>query len=750
MHFAYPLPWWLALVLAAVVGALTYLEYRRPLAPLTTGQRATLAACRASVLAILVLFLFRPLVLAPPESEHGAVVPVLVDRSRSMRLDDADGQARLARALSLLNRALLPALTKTFTPELYSVGDRLEAASLAQLRPDGRKSDLRGALAAVRDRYRGRHVAGIVLLTDGGDTGQSPSDVSAGIPADVPSEVQSSGPPVFAIGFGSPDNMRDREITGMAAGEQRLDQATVDLRVSAMASGFGRAPFVLRLLANGREIESRRLTPAADGAPVDEVFTVAPNAAAPTVYTAEIPADASESIPENNARSVLVNPAGRRRRLLMIEGLPGFEHSFMRRAWARDPDLEVDAVGRKGKNVDGQDTFFVQAAAARTGALMHGFPARREDLYAYDGIILANVEGDLLAQAQLAMIADFVSERGGGLLVVGGRSFAGRGLVNTPVEVALPVELSDRRGRGASSAAALGRDIANKLVLTPEGERHPAMRIGDTPVETRRLWAAFPALPFTSPVGVARAGATVLAVTSAPTGEVYPLVAVQRYGRGRSMTFSGEATWRWRMLLPSTDRSFELFWRHAARWIVGAAPDPVSISLPENVSVGDDLSVEMDVRDGAFAPVGDAVVEATVTTPGGDTRPLKLRRMASAGRYAADLPLDEPGLYRVNAEAQRLNVQLGAAARWSYAGAVDPEFADPRLNEAWLRRVTHATGGRYVRPAEASKIVEWLRESPGQQTSPTRRDLWHQPWVFGLIVALLSAEWILRRRWGLR
>jgi hypothetical protein len=44
-----------------------------------------------------------------------------------------------------------------------------------------------------------------------------------------------------------------------------------------------------------------------------------------------------------------------------------------------------------------------------------------------------------------------------------------------------------------------------------------------------------------------------------------PLVAVQRYGQGRSMIFAGEASFRWRMQLPSEDHTFELFWRQAAR-----------------------------------------------------------------------------------------------------------------------------------------------------------------------------------------
>ena len=35
MHLAYPLPWWLAVLLAGAIAAAAFLEYRRPLAPLT-------------------------------------------------------------------------------------------------------------------------------------------------------------------------------------------------------------------------------------------------------------------------------------------------------------------------------------------------------------------------------------------------------------------------------------------------------------------------------------------------------------------------------------------------------------------------------------------------------------------------------------------------------------------------------------------------------------------------------------------
>src|SRR5882672_6746626 len=171
MHFAYPLPWWLAVILAAAIAAVAYVEYRRPLSPLSPAQRGVLVGLRVLALAALVLFLFRPIAVLPPASSRDAVVPVLVDVSRSMRLADADGQTRLGRAIGLLKNELGLPLTSHFTTELYGVGDGLAPSKVDALAADARRTDLSGALASVRERYRGQRVAGIVVISDGGDTG---------------------------------------------------------------------------------------------------------------------------------------------------------------------------------------------------------------------------------------------------------------------------------------------------------------------------------------------------------------------------------------------------------------------------------------------------------------------------------------------------------------------------------------------------------------------------------------------------
>jgi uncharacterized membrane protein len=714
-------------------------SYRRPFVPLSAFQRRVIVGLRACTLVVVLLFACRPVVFFPPVNAGDIVVPVLVDTSRSMRIADADGGPRIAKATSLLTGRILPALAQVGKVEVFRVGDTLAESSPENLTADGRRTDLTGAVNAVRERFRGRRVAGIVVLSDGGDTGQSAHDATV-----------RAGAPVFPIGIGSPEGLPDREVIGITAGDPRLDQAVVDLHVTTVERGLGRQAYSLRLLANGLLADSRRIEPAAEGTPSDETFAVTPDPLNATVYTAEIVADGKDAIAENDARTVILSPAARKRRLLVLGGSPGYEHSFLVRALSQDPSFEIDSIVRKGKDDSGRDTFLIQAGGGRGAGLTSGFPASREALFAYDTAIIGNLEGEFFGRTQMEMLADFVSVRGGGLLLLGARTFMQRGIAGSPLEEALPVELNDRLGGAATRASdAEGGPGHNLVTLTPEGALHPIMRIAPTIEESKKQWLTLPPLASSSPVGGPRRGATVLAVTQSSNGAPVPLVAIQRYGRGRSLVFSGEASWRWRMLRPATDRSYELFWRQATRWLSSDAPDPVSLTVPDAAAPGDPVPIQLETRNKSFQPVADATVDATLTGPGSEPAPLAMRP-SGAGQHATTFVPDTPGLYRVRAEAREGAASLGVADRWFYVGGSDPEYADPRLNEGFLRRLARQSGGQYVDAADVERLLSAVSSSVPQTLEPERRDLWHEPWAFALVVGLLGAEWIIRRSWGMR
>jgi uncharacterized membrane protein len=738
-RFAIGLPWWGYVLLASAAVALGWLAYARVPVPLPPATRLPLSGLRALTLLLLIAILLRPVVMVPPAAAGNSLVPILVDVSRSMRLTDAGGQSRLARAQAIVGE-LLAQLGSEYRIEVLTFGEGLAPAVDAQrLAATARRSDLSDAVADLADRVRNTRVAGVIVVSDGGDTAPQEAGASAAVSA-----------PVIAVGVGQAAPVRDREVVNLTAGEPLLPGASIDLSVAAAAAGFGTEPIELRVTANGRAVESRRVTPASDGAPVHAIFTVSPAPDVATVYTVDIPTTPGELAAENNARSVLVPPQTGRRTVLILEGAPGYEHTFLKRALAQDPGLDVDAVTRKGLNDDGRATFYVQAAPSRMAALSSGYPAKRSELFAYDAVIFGNIEAGFFTRDQLELTRAFVAERGGGLLVLGARSFDRQGLAGTALEPVLPVDLTDRRPSIALASAPVPSAEPNTAALTTDGVLHPATRLVASLEENRQKWTGLPPLASVTAVGGIRPGAQVLAVGLGTGGSALPLIAAQRFGQGRSLVFAGEASWRWRMLRPASDTSYETIWRQLARWVTAGAQGPVSIAPLSPAVPGVIDRIAVVVRDEDFRPLANAEVVVDVTTPDGETRRLPASLSSpQEGRYVLAARFDQAGVYRVSAVASRDGRRIGIASRPVLVGGTDVEMSQPALNAAVLQRLSAATGGHYVPADRASEVPALLRASRVEAGTAEMRDLWHNGWSMAALIGLLAAEWVLRRRAGL-
>ena len=452
---------------------------------------------------------------------------------------------------------------------------------------------------------------------------------------------------------------------------------------------------------------------------------------------------------DNNRRSVLVPPLVARRKILIVEGAPGFEHTFLKRALASDRGLDVDAVVRKGQNDNGQPTFFVQAGASRAAALSSGYPTTPDALFQYDAIVFGNVEAEFFTRQQLELTTRFVAERGGGLLVLGARSFERQGLSGTSMAEALPLDLTDRRAAVPQVPDGGEGQAVNAPAVTSDGVAHPATRLAPSLEGSRAIWKKLPALASVSLVGGPRPGAQILAVTSSPGGDAHPLIAVQRYGQGRTMVFAGEASWRWRMLRPASDTAYDTIWRQLVRWLAAASSGPVSMPAMAVANAGDIEPLTVTVRNGRFEPLADASASITVTDPDGSGRTLEpALQDAHGGRYAVPFRFDQPGVYRVDTEARRGELALGAASRYVLVGGADLEMSDLALNEPVLQRLAAATGGRYLRADETAELRSLLQGDELERATEMK-DLWHNAWTLVAIMGLLAIEWVVRRRFGL-
>ena len=90
-------------------------------------------------------------------------------------------------------------------------------------------------------------------------------------------------------------------------------------------------------------------------------------------------------------------------------------------------------------------------STARASATRHeledGFPAKAEELFAYQGLIIGSVEANYFTPAQQELIQEFANRRGGGVLFLGGRyALADGGWTdNRRLAELLPVRLPDRK-----------------------------------------------------------------------------------------------------------------------------------------------------------------------------------------------------------------------------------------------------------------------------------------------------------------
>ena len=227
-----------------------------------------------------------------------------------------------------------------------------------------------------------------------------------------------------------------------------------------------------------------------------------------------------------------------------------------------------------------------------------------------------------------------------------------------------------------------------------------------------------------------------LAVTGGPGGAARALVAVQRFGEGRSMVFTGEASWRWRMLLPTTDQSYERFWRQAVRWLAQNAPEPVTHhACPRLPRPATAFRWRSRARDGGYAPRADAVVDVRVTAPVGPRRDRARRSGAVAGRPVPRVAFARRSPASIASPWTRASGQtaLGTSAATMLVGGVDPEMTDPRLNEDTLQRVARASGGAVLARGRYAGALARLEAGAPAAVLAQRQDLWHTGWSFAIL-----------------
>jgi hypothetical protein len=237
-------------------------------------------------------------------------------------------------------------------------------------------------------------------------------------------------------------------------------------------------------------------------------------------------------------------------------------------------------------------------------------------------------------------------------------------------------------------------------------------------------------------------------------------VLQQFVGAGRVIFLGFDETWRWRWR--ADEEQFNRFWMQAVRVLARSRRGRVELKLEPGGGPyrrDDRVTVKVRFPDDAPAPADDASVRVRVQrdplpNPDGSRGPgdseaqeLVLSRVKTErGEFEGVLTRTPDGVYQFT----MTDPDPGPNPPRAEARVLPPPAERERvdLNRADLAAAAERSHGGFYTLADADKVFDDLRDLepiPLNEPLPPL-PVWNHPAVFGLLLAVLAAEWLLRKR----
>src|SRR6266404_4631718 len=547
---------------------------------------------------------------------------IVADNSQGLQIKDrGENRTRgdvLRDLLDLQRSSWQGTLENNFEVRRYFFDTRLQTTSdFSEMGFDGRATAMGSMLRTLTERYQGRPLAGVLLLTDGNAT-------------DLPSQPDLQGlPPIYPVVIGKPDPIKDIAVQQARVSQTAFEDAPVSVQADVTAAGYSGQSVVGQLLdRTGKKVAEQTLRPRKDNEALAFRFQLRPETAGLSFYRLRVRAkdelglpealDKSEEVTLANNSTVLAVDRGRGPyRILYVAGRPNWEFKLLNRAVQDDDQLQMvglirvarrepkfNFLGRPGEasnplfrgfgnqapeEVERYDQPVLVRLNTRDDLeLRAGFPSTPEELYGYDAVIVDDLEAEFFTPDQAALLQKFVSERGGGFLMLGGMECFQQGKYQrTPIGDMLPVYLD--RPEEATPPGAL------HLNLTREGWLQSWARLRDNEADEKTRLQAMAAFQVLNKVREVKPGASVIATVSGEAGGSYPALVDQRFGRGQSAALTIGDIWHWGLHDADAHRDMDKAWRQLVRWLVSDVPNRVELAI-ESRSGDANSAVNLQVR----------------------------------------------------------------------------------------------------------------------------------------------------------
>jgi hypothetical protein len=792
---------WLAGLIAVLGVAGIALVYRQEGATANMAFRAILIGLRVGLL-LLMLFVALPQLTLWFERQGWPDVVILIDDSLSMttvdRYQDADIQAaadalardanltqqdRLSLAKALVTRPgddWLAALLNQRKVKVHVYHCSTRAARMADVaeaehlkgateavgnlsaEPQNDSSQLGTAVRQVINDFRGSSLAAVVMLTDGVTTdGEDLGKVSK--------YASQMGVPLFFVGLGDAREAKDLYLHDLQSEESVYVNDNIVFNVRLSGPGYPDLTVPVELREKGKQevLDKQTVTVDPAGKPVKVRLNHRPKEEGEKVYEIRVPVQEGEAAVENNVveRAVFVRKT-KVIKILYVEGQPRWEFRYVK-----------SLLERENQRVEGNKSFDLRVLLLNADpdwprqdkSAIIEFPPKNE-LQQFDVIILGDFDprqGPNMA-ANMQNVADFVKERGGGLLVIAGTHYSPHAYKGTALEDVLPIDLLAARQPPEPVG---GLSEPYRPELTPVGRMHPIFSFNSRDEkENDEIWNGLKELYWWSQGYTAKRAAEVLAthpkmrradaLKGAPAAKSagldgHPLVVQQFVGSGRSLFFGIDETWRWRWR--ENELHFNQFWVQTMRYLARSRTGKVELRLDKQTPYrrGEPIRITVRFPDDAPPPAADTEVKVVV-----ERRPPKAAGPGDVDVQTVTLSKVEGS--RSSFEALLTRTPEGEYHFWLNSPAVQgprPKaeckvLAPPgelevlRMNQAEMEHAADETHGGFYTLDHADRLPADLPAGTRVtlNASGPPLPLWNGVTVFGLALGFLTLEWVLRKR----
>jgi len=800
-----PTWFWPALIAFVVITSWIAIAYWR--SPQRSWPLLVASLLKILGVGMLLSILLDPMLSSRRPQSQSNFFAVLVDNSQSMKIEEVPTEKQVAPKLAATLAPELPwqkRLEQDFQVRRYRFDRQMQAVDQwAELDWSGLSSRLNRSITDLVKRFENRPLAGVLLFSDGNAT-----DLSSQM-----TDWKKLGAPIYPVLLREDSAVKDLHLERLSISQTDFEASPVTIDAQYSSVGFeGRKAKLILADGENKEVQSADVPLGKDGEVLHHRFQFKPTKSGVQGYQVRLRLSSEASLTNNdtsvettllnNQRYAVVDRGIGPYRILYVAGRPNWEFKFLRRALDADEELKLISLIRIAKKepkfafrdskVDSANPLFsgfedvseedkegydepvlVRLGVEASDQLSKGFPKNADEMFEYHAVILDDIEHDFFTQEQLILLRQFVSIRGGGLLALGGQEMLrGKTLRESTLGDLLPVYPDESMVAGANALA----EIEGRWELSREGWLQPWLRLTDNETAEKKMLAERTGFQVFNEVEGVKPGASVLVETTDPNGKRAPVMASQKFGKGKTAALMAGDLWRWAMHKQDEPESPLLTsWRQTVRWLIADVPKRIQVQVIRpnstdlvagNTSNADvtnpsiatneiDASgatmLRATILDEQFKPLDNIKVMFQVRSPSGKVTALQGEPSSSVpGAYETSLVSAEEGVFQVEVDAvDATGTSIGKSqAGWTLEPSAE-EFQRLELNRKYLEQIAKDTGGEVVRSDALDSFVGGLKNRDAPITENYVVPLWHEPWIALLAITCLCAEWGVRRFYGL-